>query len=95
MTAPIDQVGEIRTRLSAVVDRVLREEVEKLRVPAPRVIMARPDAEILAASRKVASASAALEQAKFAGIREVAARQALERAAKALGRALRKHGRYG
>lgn len=94
MTARIDQVHQIRSRLSAVVDRVLREEVEKLCVPPPRVTMARPAAEIMEASRRVARAYDDLQQAKFAGLREAPARQALERAVKSLRTMMIKHGQW-
>lgn len=95
MTAPIDQIDGIKRRLSSVVGKVLLEEVEKLRVPAPRVEVARPDAEIMRACRKVAAAYDALQQAKYAGLQEVRARRALELAAKSLETVMRRHGRMG
>ncbi len=94
MTAPVDRIEGIQKRIASVVGKVLMEEVQNLSQPAPRATMLKCDAEIMRASRAVADAYDALQQAKFAGLREAGARMALERAAKSLERVMRKHGRF-
>ena len=92
MTAPLDQVDAISSRLVSAVRVMVRDEVEKLRVPAPKVKMLRAEADIMEACRRVAAASDRLAEAKFTS-GEPSARVSLEKAAAALHRAMRKHGR--
>lgn len=96
-TAPLEKVDDITERISGrltpVVRRLVEAEVEKVRVAAPRVQVAKPDAELMRACAKVAAASDALAQAKFSGLGEVRARRDLEAAAKRLEATMRKHGR--
>lgn len=91
--APLDQVDPIVARLVPVLRRMVASEVERLKVPAPRVLMARPEAEILRACRMVAEAADRLAQARYTQA-EIPARRALERAALSLRRAMEKHGRW-
>lgn len=93
MSAPCDEADAIAEKLTPVLRRLVRAEVNKLRVPAPPARICRLDADMMRACRRVATACDALEQAKFAGLREVAARRELEKAAKALERVMRKQGR--
>lgn len=88
MNMQIDKARLITARIAPVIREMVSEEVESLRGQ-----MLSSDAEIMKACRHVAEAYDALMQAKFSGIREVPARTGLERAAKTLERAMRKHGR--
>ncbi|MDZ5697827.1 hypothetical protein [Chelativorans sp. M5D2P16] len=92
VVAPLDEADPIARRVLAGVRQMVVHEVERLKVPAPRVIVRGPDGEIMRACRKVAEASDRLAQAKFSS-GEIPARQALERAAQNLQRVMRKHGR--
>jgi hypothetical protein len=91
--APLDQVDDVARRMLPALRSMVRAEVEHLKVPVPRVVVSRPDAEIMAACRKVAAAVDRLEQAKFSGVAEIPARQALIRTATALGNVMKRHGR--
>ncbi|MBN7764032.1 hypothetical protein JYP52_23125 [Nitratireductor aquibiodomus] len=94
MTAPIDKIDGIKKRLAGVVGQVLMEEVEKLRVPAPRVVVRKADEEVMNACRQVGEAFDRLQQAKFAGGPEVRARRNLEAAARRLKTVMTKYGRF-
>jgi hypothetical protein len=91
--APLDQADGIARRLLPALRSMVRAEVEQLKAPVPRVVISRPDAEIMAACRKVAAAVDRLEQAKFSGVAEIPARQALIRTATALGNVMKRHRR--
>lgn len=90
--APIDHADPIARRIYTEVLRMVEREVEQVKVPAPPMLARPPDLEIMRACRRVAEASDLLEQAKFSS-GEIPARHALERAAKALRRVMRKYGR--
>lgn len=92
--APLDEVPEIAARLAPIVRAVVLEEIarsEAERAP-PRPSTA--DREIGEACRRVAAAVDRLEQAKFAGAQELAARKLVETEAARLRRAMARHGRY-
>jgi hypothetical protein len=92
-TPSLDEADTIARRLLPALRSMVRAEVEQVRPSVPRVVVSRPDAEIMAACHKVALASDRLEQAKFSGIGEIAARQALIRTATTLGNVMKRHGR--
>src|SRR5690606_35942605 len=50
--APLDEADPIARRVLAGVRRMVEREVEKLKMPAPRVMVRVPDAEIMRACRK-------------------------------------------
>lgn len=91
--APLDQVDDVARRMLPALRSMVRAEVEHLKVPVPRVVVAKVDAEIMEACRKVALAADRLEQAKFAGAAEIPARIALIKAATRLGNVMKRHGR--
>lgn len=91
--APLDHVDDVARRLLPALRGLVRAEVEQLRVPAPRAVVLKPDAEIMAACKKVALAVDRLAQAKFAGAAEIPARMALIKAATTLGNVMKRHGR--
>lgn len=92
--SPLDQADPIARRLLPVIRAMVTAEAEKLRQPVPKMTVARMDAEIMRACRKVAQAADHLEQAKFSGSAEIPARRELERAARALRRVMARHGRF-
>ena len=89
----LDEADTIARRLLPALRGLVRAEVELVRPTVPRVVISRPDAEIMAACRKVALAADRLAQAKFSGAGEIAARQALIRTATTLGNVMKRHGR--
>jgi hypothetical protein len=89
----LDDDDAIARRLLPALRSMVRAEVEQVRPPVPRVVVSRPDTEIMAACHKVALAADRLAQAKFSGTGEIAARQALIRTATTLGNVMKRHGR--
>jgi len=96
MTALDNRVDPLAKKLAPVVREMLLAEIARLVAadpPTARPAKAgRAETDIMEACRLVARAADRLEQAKY-GIGEVAARRELEKAARTLGRAMRKHGR--
>lgn len=95
MTALGRQVDPLARALAPVVREMLIAEVERIAAAIPAAkprTSSKADDDIMEACRQVASAADRLAQAKF-GAGEIAARKSLERAAKVLGRAMRKYGR--
>lgn len=90
------RIDEATLRLARGLQGLVAEELAaQRRAEAARARAERIDAEIMAACRAVAAATDALAQAQFAGASELPARRRLERAAKGLADAMRRHGRAG
>ena len=92
MTALTAQADPLAKALTPIVREMLLAEVERLAAEQAKAKPTRAEMAIDEACAAVARAADRLAMAKFTG-REIPARRDLEKAADALGRAMRKHGR--
>jgi hypothetical protein len=92
VTAVTAQADPLAKALAPIVREMLLAEVERLAAARAKSKPTRAEMDIDDACTAVARAADRLAMAKFTG-REIPARRELEKAADALGRAMRKHGR--
>lgn|SRR5690606_9324488 len=92
MTALSAQAEKVAKALAPTVRELLLKEIERLAAEKLQEKPRKADTDIMAACAAVARAADKLAAAKYT-VREIPARRELERAADALGRAMRKHGR--
>lgn len=93
MNALAEKTDGLTRALTPLVRALLLEEVRRHADADRRTRAAEIDAEINAACRAVASAADRLAAARFNGAAEANAHRGLVKAAMALGKVMRKHGR--
>ena len=93
MTAFSNSVDPLAKALAPLVRELLLDEVRQHAAVARKAAQDEIDREINDATRAVARASDQLAAARFSGMPEAAAHRNLVKAAMALGKVMRKHGR--